>query len=72
MRHRGKPYYDQYLHLDEHEKLQTKSWIKVEHVFYSADVRNMKRDEIQIFAWLAGQGAFKVDNFKLTVYEGLR
>jgi hypothetical protein len=72
MRHRGKPYYDQYLHLDEHEKFQTNTWIKVEHVFYSADVRNMKRDEIQIFAWLAGQGAFKVDNFKLTVYEGLR
>jgi hypothetical protein len=72
MRHRGKPYYDQYLHLDEHEKFQTNTWIKVEHIFYSADVRNMKRDEIQIFAWLAGQGAFKVDNFKLTVYEGLR
>jgi hypothetical protein len=72
MRHRGKPYYDQYLHVEHLEGIEPHTWTRVEHVFYSADVRNMKRDGIQIFAWLAGSGAFKIDHVKLTVYEGLR
>jgi hypothetical protein len=72
MRHRGKPYYDQYLHVENIEGVEPNTWTRVEHVFYSADVRNMKRDGIQIFAWMAGSGAFKIDQVKLTVYEGLR
>lgn len=72
MRHRGNPYYDQYLHVEDIEGLEPNTWTRVEHVFYSADVRNMKRDGIQIFAWMAGSGAFKIDQVKLTVYEGLR
>ncbi len=72
MIHRGKPYYEQYLHLDEFEAIPPNTWTKVEHVFYSADVRNMKRNEIQIFGWLAGQGSFSIDNVCLTVYEGLK
>jgi hypothetical protein len=72
MRHGGKPYYDQYLQLEKLDKLEPFTWTRVEHVFYSADVRNMKRDGIQIFGWMAGRGSFKMDQIKLTVYEGLR
>lgn len=72
MRHRGKPYYDQYLEVDQLDHVQPFTWTKVEHVFYSADVRNMKRNEVQIFGWMAGSGAFKLDDITLTVYEGLR
>ncbi len=72
MLHRGKPYYDQYIEVEKQPHVRANTWTKVEHVFYSADVRNMTRDEIQSFAWMAGNGSFKMDNIRLTVYEGLR
>ncbi len=72
MHHAGKPYYDQYLHIASLEHVRANTWSKVEFVFYSADVRNMKRDEIQIFGWKSGRGQFKMDQIKLSVYEGLR
>jgi len=72
MRHKGKPYYEHYIRLEEHENIEPFIWSPVELIFYSTDVRNMRRDELQIFAWLAGQGSFKIDDLRLSVYEGLR
>lgn len=72
MRHRGKGYYDQYLHIDALDSLVSNCWQDINQTFYSADVRDRKKNEIQIFAWLAGQGNFKVDDIRLTVFEGLR
>lgn len=72
MRHKGKPYYDHYIRVEELENIEPFRWNRVELVFYSTDVRNLKKDEVQIFAWLAGQGSFKMDDLQLNVYEGLR
>jgi len=72
MRHRGKPYYDQYLELEKTENMVAHQWNEVEIICYSADVRNMQSDEIQIFAWKRGQGNFSIDFIHFSVYEGLR
>lgn len=71
MRHKGRTYYDQYVHVEQAASLEENQWNKISYVFYSTDVRNMKKDEIQIFAWLAGKGSFKMDDVVIKVYEGL-
>jgi hypothetical protein len=63
------PYYERYLNL---EKLQQNEWQNVVFTEYSQDIRDLKKTKLQIFAWLAGQGSFKIDDLRLNVYEGLR
>ena len=72
MRHKGKPYYDHYIQVENLNEIRPYEWSKVELIFYSTDVRNRKKDEMQIFGWQAGQGAFKLDGIKIEVFEGLR
>lgn len=69
MMYNDEPYYERYLNL---EKLQQNEWQNVVFTEYSQDIRDLKKTKLQIFAWLAGQGSFKIDDLRLNVYEGLR
>jgi hypothetical protein len=66
------PFFERYLNVVDLEGIEPNQWNDIDFAIYAPDIRDFSKTKIQIFAWLAGQGAFKVDNFKLTVYEGLR
>lgn len=70
--HEDIPFFERYLHLDELQSVFPNQWNDIQFSLYSPDIRTLSKSKIQIFAWLAGQGSFKIDDIRLTVYEGLR
>jgi len=72
MLHNEKPYFDRYLDIEKLGKMEPNTWQNVVFIEYSEEIRNIEKTKLQIFAWLAGQGSFKIDDLRLSVYEGLR
>lgn len=70
--HDDTPFFERYLHVNSLEGIIPSEWNEVEFSMYSPDIRLASKTKIQVFAWLAGQGSFKVDNMRLIVYEGLK
>ena len=72
MLYKDTPYFDRYLNLETLGKIEPNKWQNVVFIEYSEELRNIEKTKVQIFAWLAGQGSFKIDDLRLTVYGGLR
>jgi hypothetical protein len=65
-------YFDRYFDIEMSGKMEPNTWHNVVFIEYSEEIRNIEKTKLQIFAWLAGQGSFKIDDLRLSVYEGLR
>lgn len=70
--HKEIPFYDHYLHVEEVYQLTPNEWNQIELVDYVPEIRNRNHTTFQIFGWMAGSGAYKLDDITLTVHEGLR